>query len=221
MDEENSSPLLTGHQRVMYEALAEGHVVLGAFYLGALYVLSQSANPYRFALAAHGFRELMEKLPQYKNLPVQKKGLSLKERVRVMQQAWVRVSKKSSCYSKRVWEGEIDQALEDFLAKIESFFGSVEADRPTRKKQTEALIRGLDPMGRALPYTIEKLRIEEWDECHNYFEGVSHHTTKTDGKEFDGWLNVLEAFLLDRLRPRTFEDLNSIDKIIKEGEESG
>ena len=64
---------LSAQQRALYEALAEQDKRLAGIYLGSLLVLSQLENPDSLALAAHSLRELMEKLPKYRDLPAAKK----------------------------------------------------------------------------------------------------------------------------------------------------
>lgn len=63
---------LTGQQRALYEALLDlGSAAkdenprMAKMYFGAVLVLRQIGNPDRLALAAHGLRELMEKMPRF------------------------------------------------------------------------------------------------------------------------------------------------------------
>jgi len=187
-------------------------------YLGSLLVIRQMENPDLLALTAHGLRELMEKLPRYLDLPVAAKPPSLKEKVRNLLQSWGNAAKHSPCLLNPAWSGTIDGSLQKFLKRAQEFFAWFEGEHPTRRQQTAKVLRSLDPMGRPLPAPIEQLRIEEWDKCHDYFEEVSHHTILSSQEDFTSWLAVLECFLLDRLRPRTFEDHTEIDRIISEGE---
>jgi hypothetical protein len=209
---------LSGQQRALYEALSEKDERLAGMYLGSLLVLRQIENPDLLALAAHGLRELMEKLPRYLDLPVAAKPPSLKEKVRSLLQSWGSAARHSQCLLDPAWSGAIDGPLRKFLKRTQEFFSWFESEHPTRKQQTAKVLRSLDPINRPLPAPIEQLRIEEWDKCHNYFEGVSHHTILLPPEDFTSWLAVLERFLLDRLRPRTFEDHTEIDRIISEGE---
>src|SRR5262249_46050749 len=209
---------LSGQQRALYGALSEKDERLAGMYLGSLLVLRQIENPDLLALAAHGLRELMEKLPRYRDLPVTAKPPSLKEKVRNLLQSWSNTAKHSQCLLDPAWSGTIDGPLLKFLKRAQEFFSWFESEHPTRKQQTAKVLRSLDPMDRPLPAPIEQLRIEEWDKCHNYFEGVSHHTIPSSPEDFVLWLAVLDHFLLDRLRPRTFEDHTEIDRIISEGE---
>lgn len=210
--------LLTGAQRSLYEALWRLNPILADIYYGALSVLQQTDNPDHLAQTAHSLRELMEKLPRYMNVPLDRKGASLTDKVRGFHQEWSKLLEEVNRDGNSLKSGAlICRPLESFLGFSEEFFGWVEIERPTRKKQTAKVVRGLDPAMRPLPATIENLRIEEWDECHSYFENVSHHNRTAE--ELEGWISALERYLLDKLCPRTFDDHAVLDQIIQKGEQ--
>src|SRR2546426_11101055 len=121
MGEDKSSRFLSGQQRAMHEALAKEDARLAGYYLAALCALRDQDNPDPLAQAAHELRELMEKLPRYKNLPMEGKGATLTQKVRAFQLDWQRVSNASRCRTNSGWKGEIDEALGAFLAKVEEF----------------------------------------------------------------------------------------------------
>ena len=209
---------LSGRQRTLYEALSEKEQSLADMYLGSLMTLQQTGNPDSLALAAHGLRELIEKLPRYLDAPVNTNSPSLKGKVQELAQSWNNALGRSRCHSDLNWSGDIDRPLLGFLRKAHEFFEWFKAERPTRRQQTANALRELDPLEQPLPASIEELRIEEWDVCHNFFQKVSHHNASSSHNEFSGFLSAFEIFLLDRLRPRKFEDHAEIDRIISEGE---
>lgn len=219
--ENGKSPVMSGRQGLLYRALSDQDARLGLYYLAALHVLHREEIPDRFALAAHDLRELMEKLPRYKYLPLDGKPLSLKQQVRSIHRRWKGALGKSRCRTDSGWQGKIDEPLRSFLAKAEVFFGWVDVERPTQEEQTKRLVRKMDPIDRPLPGAIEGLRVKEWNKCHDYFEGACHHNFNPQDQEFHSWVGALEDFLLDRLCPRTFEDHANLDEIIREGNESG
>jgi hypothetical protein len=218
MNSEPASLELSGQQLALYGTLAKRDASLARMYHGALFVLKQSENPDRFALAAHGLRELMEKLPRYLDVPKETKSIGMTAKVRTLYRSWRSTIKKSMCHNNGTWSGKIDKGLQSFLKETQQFFAWVETERPSRKQSAAKILQILDPLERPLPAPIEKLRVDEWDRIHNYFEGVSHHNFPAAVEEFASWLSVLEYFLLDRLIPRTFEDHEKIDQIIREGE---
>ena len=204
---------LSGQQRALFGALAEKEHRLATIYRGALGVLADAKNPDRFALTAHGIRELMEKLPVYLDLPVKQNPPSLGMKVREFAECWDRLKYVSSRESN---SDDVDR----FLRKSDEFFEWFESDRPSRRQSVQTMLRGLDPGGSTLPEPIENLQIAAWQKCDSFFQSVSHHRKSCKEEDFRRWLGVLEAFLLDRLRPRTFADQDEILSIIKEGEEN-
>lgn len=211
---------LSGNQLTLYGALHAKGAILGTVYHGALSVLQQGGNPDRLALAAHGLRELMEKIPRYLDIPQEKPLPNMLEKVRNLHESWLDTVKRSNCLKGDRWNGAVDKYLEKFLKRTHDFFQWVQDSRPKRKQAAAAVLRKLDPLPFALPKAIEELRVNEWEYIHNYFERVSHHNGIAAIEEFTGWLTTLERFLLERLIPRTFEDHARIDKIIEEGEKN-
>ena len=213
----NGPPSLSGQQRALYEVLVKKDQRLANMYLGALLVLENTYNPEYLVHASHSLRELMEKLPMYLDMPVPARLPTLKVKVQQLEQVWNHTYKHSKCRGIPGWQGSIDPPLIKLLTKMEEFFGWFTSERPTRKQRTSTILRKLDPVGMPLPKPIEDLRIEEWDQCHDYFEAIAHHKS-VEIEELKVWLASLERFLLDQLIPRTFEDLSILDQIISEGE---
>lgn len=207
--------LLTGQQQTLLTALVEKDSQLAKIYLGAVHVLHQDGNPDREALAAHAMRELMEKLPQFIDVPTAekpKKPASLNVKVRELSDHWAGVS------AEIINGTVITPKLRRFHIKVKNFFDWFEQSFPKRREQTAAALRGLDVTGRSLPTPIQELHIKHWGLCNGFFQSVSHHGRLCSQEEFSSWLDELERFLLDRMRPRTFETFSALDSIIAEGE---
>ena len=134
---------LSGQQFALYTALSKKDGGLAAMYYGALSVSKQIENPDRMALAAHGLRELMEKLPRFHDLPKETKPTAMTAMVRVLTASWGNAVGKSNCHSNGIWSGEIDRALERFLKKAQEFFVWIEKERPTRKQAAARILRNL------------------------------------------------------------------------------
>ena len=224
---------LTEQQRVLYETLVDMDKQLSIIYLGALTVLADEQNPDRLALTAHGFRELVEKLPRYLDAPV-KDPPSMKVKVQQVHESWTRGVKNSACYEGNIWtrevdwSGNIDGPLQRLLKQIGEFFQWFENERPSRKQQTSIILNKLGT--RTLPKSLHELQVEAWERCHYYFDAVAHHSN-TSLEELEQWVTEFEHILLDhldRLQPRTYkEDLKikqaleaqeKIRRIIVEGE---
>jgi hypothetical protein len=209
-------PVLTGQQRALVAALRETDRQVAVMYLGALHVLQQSANPDRLALAAHAVRELMEKLPEHLDVPShdkQPKGqASLNVKVRELAEHWSPIADVAAEAT------EVSPKMRKFNRKAQDFFVWFESNFHTRREQTVAAIRALDASRRPLPTPIEELHVQHWRTCNDFFQAVSHHKKTCSDDEFVSWLLALEIFLLDHMRPRTFDNFSSLDEIIAEGE---
>ena len=56
---------LAGQQRALLDSLSEKSAQLAQMYLGAVVAIRNTANPERFAQAAHSLREMIQKVPDY------------------------------------------------------------------------------------------------------------------------------------------------------------
>lgn len=196
----------------MFEALANIRQELADMYFGALDVLTRGGNPDRHALAAHGIRELLEKLPRHLDVPVDAaKPLGLTARARNLTDAWEKWS------GSAVIDGALTRDGSKLFAALQEFCAGVRADMPTRVEQAAAAVRGLDLNPIKLPPPIESLHVQQWREFEGFFIGVSHHTRTTNDKEFAQYVAAFERFLLERLRPRTFDDFAAIDELLAGG----
>lgn len=209
---------LSGQQRGLYEALAEKDIKLASMYYGAIKVISDGSNPDRLTLAAHGLRELIEKIPSYLDIQIKAGAESLKVKVRELEGQWELAKSSSSCFQNPNWNGEIDKPLEKLLKKVQYFFDWFKEQYPRRRAEIAKTLRKLDSSARSVPKPLEELRVEEWERVRDFFQAVAHHRIWPSFEEFQKWLDALEKFLLDRLRPRAFEDLSAIDALIREGE---
>lgn len=213
---------LSGQQLALYRALSEKKQRLADIYLGALTVLRQTTNPDRIALAGHGLRELIEKIPAFVDITIKAQKENLGAKVRELEGRWETTVKSTECYKRAKWGGLIDGPLARLLKRLQNFFEWFNEHHPRRKAEIAATLKRLDSSRRALPASLEELNIQEWGKIRDFFVDVAHHRKPdTTEEEFNQWLDALEIFLLDRLRPRTFADIESIDEIIKEGESDG
>lgn len=210
---------LDGRQKGLVEALSKKDIRLGEMYRGALIVLGNPDNPESLAQACHSLRELMEKIPTwYEAVPAPEQVPRLTDRVRALEKKWKSARQKTTCISDGKWSGTIDKALATALTEVEGFFGLIANDMPMRKERTAGMFRKLDPLRLPLPTKIEQSRVKEWSDCRDYLIDVAHHKVPTAHEELAKWLYFLEGFLLDLIRPRTFEKHKDIDQIVEQGE---
>jgi hypothetical protein len=98
--------MLSDQKERLVRALRLKDDSLATMYLGALRVLSDESNADRLSLAAHGLRELMEKIPRRHNFPVQRKDgrKSLKEMVQDLYKEWNSTLERTACLHAPRWE---------------------------------------------------------------------------------------------------------------------
>ncbi len=219
-DESRSHGHFSGQQLALLASLEQLDLRFGAMYRGTLQVL-QSDNVNKYALAAHGLRELIEKLPQHFNLRMQAHNEQLGAEVDNACSAWEKARDNSTCTCDGRWIGEIDDHLRKCLSTISSFFERFRANAPRRRQEVAELIHTMDPGRGRLPKELEEPNVKIVQSMRAYFTKISHHRETPDSADFFKWLDEFERFLLDRLRPRTFEDQDLIDAVIAEGESHG
>jgi hypothetical protein len=147
----------------------------------------------------------------------EEQGASLKAKTQVLEKSWKCIRWKNG---QRVTVTQITTVeLEKFCVELDSFFDWNAKFLPTRRQQASRAIAKMDPMTGALPAPIMDLRVKEYDVLREYFEDVAHHNVHpADEVEFRPYVEALERFLIDRLRPRTTESFSNIRRLIEEGE---
>jgi hypothetical protein len=209
---------LIGEQRALYLALGDQHADLAALYLGVVIVLRHGDNPERIPQAAFSIRELLVKLPNHLDVPMPAHRERLGDRIDVVKKCWDSAAKHSTSRQNGTWKGTIDGNLERLLTKLEDLFRWRDEHHPHRRDEVAALLRRLDPAGGKLPTQLESVNYKEWSDLSDFFNDVLHHNRVVTLDEFQAKLTAVERLLLDRLRPRTFADWQTIDDIIREGE---
>lgn len=215
---ERMSLLLDAQQIACYKALQEKAPNIAGIYIGALIVMRQEDNPDKLSQASHSIREMMEKLPEVLDVPITAMNEGLKDKVQAQQTNWQETVEKTNCYKGKQWEGEIDAKLQKFLKGLGEFFNWFTEHQPRRRAEVREVLRSLDNSRILLPVPLEEENVRIWLKIRDYFVLICHHRHSTTVEEFNQWLSALERFLLDRLLPRTFDDIETIDKIIAEGE---
>lgn len=212
--------ILNSQQQTLFNALLEKDGKLARIYMGTIRILGDDGNPDRIALASHNIRELINLLPRYLGVDIKDRQVSLRDKVYNLRTQWQRATTKSNCYDQNDWQGEIDPPLKLLLGKVNSFFTWYDDNFRKRKNVVLDTLRKLDPAPIPLPEPIANLHVEEWEQYYSYFVALAHHDKATTIDELNLWINSLERFLLDRLQPRTFEDIDEIDRIIRQAEEN-
>ena len=204
-------------QTRLSESLSKHDISLGKMYLGGLHTFNDISNPDRIAQAAHSFRELMEKAPQYigELQRKQRTGYSLMSEVRNLWETWTKMKERSRCFkSSSGWAGEIDPLLTDFLKYLCQFFTEVEENRPTRRQEFANLRQRMDPSKQALPESVESLITKEWAKLYGIFAKICHHRYSPELPEIERYIERLEGILTAVLVPQTVSDHERIKQQI-------
>lgn len=212
------SVALSREQQRLHGALCERDEQLGAMYLGGLRVLHDQTNPDRVAQSAHSMRELMEKIGETE-LPTAEGGSTrnMKNEVFNLRDALAKAKRNSAGYSESGdWTGPFDGHLYRFLKKLSDFFDWVDSDRRSRRAQFQQTLVHLDPSGRALAKPLRDRRYRAWREMWDFFQHTSHHRASPGIDEYRRRIEELAVFLASVLVPRTFDDLDAIDALLKE-----
>ncbi|MEV4704647.1 hypothetical protein [Actinoplanes sp. NPDC049316] len=207
---------LTGQQRALVEALESLETRLKRMYLGSLIALRQAENTERFVQAAHTLREMINLVPESLGFVSSGKQDRLGDKLQKPELKWKGAVDRSKCNSDGQWTGEIDQPLRQALIALDEFFSWKAENRPKRRDELAATLRRMDASGRDVPGPLAAIAASEWDITRDYFISVCHYRKDPEEAEFYAYLDSLERFMLDRLRPRTFADFDVVDQIIEE-----
>ncbi len=220
----SSLAVLARHQITLQKALKtyvwpQTGQSLAELHLSCISIL-ETNSPCSLQAAAHCMREILEKLQELinKTYNAPEEPPSLGSLVQQVQRKWQSLLQNMN-WQDRAWkEKVIDGAMAGFLSEFNTFSAKVEATRPSRRNQKANLFKHFSASPRRVPDNVLNLIIKQWDEYEDYFTAMSHNRKPLDEGKFRDHLDHCERFILDVIEPRTFEELDEIDALIKEGE---
>ncbi len=184
-----------------------------SWYFAGIRVLGDNQNPDRYALAAHSFREILEKIFSYHSHQPKSEFNTLKKKFQ------------------DVCEGKIANAekfLNDkeytrfhkFLKYCIKAFKRYDKNEPKQQDHVKKTI-GIDDNAE-IPDKAQEAIVKHYQGLRGYFTLVSHHNGGVDIYEFEEKYRSFEVFILRTLEPGTIlDDSYHILRIIKEGEDGG
>lgn len=199
--------MLNGKQKRLFEALTDKHPLAASLYYSAIITLRQDDNPCRHVMVAHVIREMVNKLPEFMEVPQKEKPANIKVEVNKLKLAW----DKCSASTQHQWDESVSDNERSFFRKAKEFFDWYATEHEIRYERNVAFVRSLDTSTNRLPTLLESFRAKEWQTYYHYFSGVAHLREST---ELESWLEQLETFLLNSLVPRTFDDFKAIDDLL-------
>ncbi len=192
---------------------------LGEAYESILNVLNADNIPDNIRMAAFGIRELLNKLPDYINVPFGKKTDKLGMLTDKLKAKWE--DQKIEAYLEITWLDFHIERIKNFLIECRGFFQLNDQIHVLRKEKAIATLRTLNTKHseEKLPEQVEEAIAMQWNAFLDYFNGTLHSEYgSTDKDLFILRLSHLEEFLIGLLEPDVFESMHDIDEIIKSGE---
>ena len=148
-------------------------------------------------------------------------GTNLKAKVREVEDPFLHWRQRMSHHSDASRRSDgIDPPLRKLLDKLAAFFQWFAEDHPRRRDRFERTMTALDGSSQPLSPALVTRNWKVWKEIREYFVLVSHHRKFTDLITLRQRIDELETFLADRLLPRTAEDWDVIDDLIKEARDA-
>lgn len=209
-----STPLeLTSIQQQLIEILSTAkyqEYSLGDWYLGALYAIKNIYSPDRYSQAAQSLRELLEKLPRvFVETDIQ---IPRPDFQSIRKNIYSHLRSAKDRYDGE-WSGKtIDARLDKTIREMDRYLELTQI--PTRQEQINHLITNIDPMFDSLNQCIRTEKLKRFQTVWKYFEGLAHHKTITDEKDFIEHLSLVERLIIDLLAPITAQDQSAIRAII-------
>jgi hypothetical protein len=205
-------------QDALYTSLARRSEKLARIYRGGLVVLADECNPCRYELAAHSLRELIEKSPLLTNGQAFAAGDGIKNRINPVRQAYSAVTR-SQKFGEMTSLDAVDGAVRGLLSELTKFFEWQDLNRPDAARRTARHLGELSGSGPPPPIDYFEAEVDGWLRAESYFKAVAHNGyDQVDRGEFLRHMNFIETTLLRRLQPRSVEQLNELDALIREAE---
>lgn len=208
------SRVLSDQQQLLYRELQKRDRLLAQIYIGAVWVFSDSENPERVPQSAYSMREMMNKLPYFE--VEEDRSPDLYHRIKRTQELWVKAVEESHCFQELSWKGEIDESLSAFLSGMIEFFNWYKC-RPTITKDASQFIQE-QYSASYYPESLHKEVLKRWMKAYGFFNGVLHYDKLVMHDEFERVLRDTEGLLLEMFLPEPTEDFDSLDALIREGE---
>jgi hypothetical protein len=219
-------PTMSIRQRAVLEGLInfgpkDGPQRLGAIYEGTLVRLADTAAPDGATYAAHGARELMEKLGWQVNDDTPEQRGSLGDRASEIEDA-CGIAVRALSPERALWIGaELGPEILAVMDAVEHMIKWKQSHTVSRRNHASLMVDF--SIGR-IPGHLQADKRKQWMGLRDFFTNVAHHRT-VDGRQqtladvaerFSG----LEDFLHARWAPQTVRDFGEIDALLarREGE---
>lgn len=212
-DNPPKSPSLSDRQREIYRRLEHIDAGLGDRYLGIHWAI-QSSSPDRWSQAANSARELIKELMRFKGGTTSKKFPRVVNARDSLRTAWgdLRARENIPPRAARDMTGrQIDQRLAKVLEKLEIFYVSLSAHKPTRTAQAKRALGPLRLVDIHLPSSVVDDDVSDLLDLWEFMEAATHHGRSNE--DVEEMVERLDAFFA-RWVPETFSDLDELDSLL-------
>jgi len=219
-------PTMSSRQRAVLEGLInfgpkDGPRRLGAIYEGTLVSLADTAAPDGAAYAAHGARELMEKLGWRVNDDTPEQRGSLGDRAGEIEDAY-EIAVRALPPERALWIGaELPPEVLAVMDAVEHMIEWKQTHTVSRRNHASLMVDF--SIGR-IPGHLQAEKRQQWMDLHDFFTHVAHHRRVDERQQsladVAERFGELENFLYARWAPQTVRDFGEIDALIarREGE---
>jgi hypothetical protein len=160
----------------VFDTLAARDEDVARWYRGALETPAVANHSDAFAQAAHGLREVMNRVKSSGGAAVPPAG-GLGHRFQTLVTACGRAQERSRCFHEGRWSGDIDEHAWEAFEVVEETIEWHRTFMPTRRRAFIRAARQLDPSGRALPESEEQRLWRAWSDTKEYFDAVAHQAS--------------------------------------------
>jgi len=207
---------LTRQQRNVHDVLGVRGASYGQVYLGAVMVLAQRGNPDRYALAAHGLREVAEMLERDFGVSVRTQGESMGGKANDLDDAYARAEDTVALAIEASVPTTVDRRLRLLLRRLVEFIEWNREFAPRRRIRARRAVRTMAVTG-ALPTPQHvETHVDELLECHQRLNGLAHHGSTSEA-EMTAEVDRFEQLLLALLGGPSMQ-LREIDELLQGGD---
>lgn len=216
--------ILSPEQRKIWESLDGRAPSLANQYLGAIRVLTDKDNPARINFAAHAAREIMNRLPDYFDVPKQRSQVA-GEYMEQISEAWLAEKARKDFSGAQTADQEIPGTIqsENLLVEGRNFLAIDKAvsefqSSGSYRDRIYGLYANADPLREQNLQEMDPF-VDQWVKLHrkmfNHVHLRNPGTEPPDDSKFSEDWKVMEGALLSLLRP-FWEPTGELDDILKE-----
>jgi hypothetical protein len=208
--------LLTRQQRAVHDVLVVRGASYGQIYLGAVMTLGHTGNPDRYALAAHGLREVAEMLQRDFGVTVRTPGESMRSKANELDDAYARAENSVTHATESTPPATVDRPLRLLLQRVVAFVEWNREFAPRRRVRATRAVRTMAVPGALATPQQTETHVQELIHCQDRLNGLAHHQETTEA-EMMAEVDRFERLLLALLGGQAMQ-LRELDELLKGGD---